>query len=187
VLKAELPKRSHQVVENKGFPILALVEIGCRNCKLPKSGASLLSLARIDSAPATARASSQGDEHLNMKSATRPHSAVPSLARRERVDGVTCALHPRARHAGPVRAARVARAVVELPRAPKEDGEERRSVAIPPPSGEDALRLSSGWHAGRKSAERPSRQPPPLASERRDMAGSRNTKRSQIPQANAGV
>jgi hypothetical protein len=100
VLKAELPKRSHQVVENKGFPILALVEIGCRNCKLPKSGASLLSLARIDSAPATARASSQGDEHLKMKSATRPHSAVPSLARRERVDGVTCALHPRARHAG---------------------------------------------------------------------------------------
>jgi hypothetical protein len=115
VLKAELPKRSHQVVENKGFPILALVEIGCRNCKLPKSGASLLSLARIDSAPATARASSQGDEPLNMKSATRPHSAVPSLARRERVDGVTCALHPRARHAGRVRAARVARAVVEMP------------------------------------------------------------------------
>jgi hypothetical protein len=64
--------------------------------------------------------------------------------------------------------------VVEMPRAPKEDGEERRSVAIPPPSGEDALRLSSVWHAGRKSAERPSRQPPSLASERRDSQERKN-------------
>jgi hypothetical protein len=59
----------------------------------------MLEFEKIDSAPAT-RSSSQGDEPLKMKSATRPHSAVPSLARRERVDGVTCALHPRARHAG---------------------------------------------------------------------------------------
>jgi len=29
-------------------------------------------------------------------------------------------------------------------------------------------RLSSGWHAGRKTTERPARQPPSLASERRD-------------------
>src|SRR5271156_2515998 len=45
----------------------------------------------------------------------------------------------------------------------------------PPPSGEDALRLSSGWHAGRKFKERPARQPPSLASERRDIQGSAKT------------
>jgi len=39
---------------------------------------------------------------------------------------------------------------------------------VPPPSGEDALRLSPGRHAGRKSEERPARRPPSLARERGD-------------------
>src|SRR5580698_2354693 len=44
----------------------------------------------------------------------------------------------------------------------------------PSPSGEDARRRSSGWHAGRKFKERPARQPPSLASERRDIRKRKN-------------
>jgi hypothetical protein len=130
-------------------------------------------------APAT-RSSSQGDEQLKMKSATRAQWAVPSLAWRERVDGVTCALHPRARHAGRVRAARVARAVVEMPRAPKKGprGEEigGNSTTAGRGSPPALIRLA------RRSQIRRATAAPATFSRQREKGPlrSRNTKRSQM-------
>ena len=132
---------------------------------IPASSAGPLS--RWRERVAGARAGSAGQ--LARDPFPRPLSRL-----RERVAGALHALAARMKRDGRVRAGgRTRPTVVESHDAPIL-APPFFGVCITPPPRAQRARLSSGWHAGRKSAERPSRQPPSLASERRDSQERKN-------------